>query len=79
MWAGIERDSLSFDEIRKLARGEVIKKTSKPIFFRNMTDLTLSISPVTANIKRATGKEIMNNEYKPQVVNLINFLLFTLL
>ncbi len=72
----MERDSLSFEEIRKLAEGGLVTKESKPRFHRNMKELSLSINPLTLNIRRSLTKtkraQQDNNQYLPPVVNLID-------
>lgn len=78
VWAGVERDSITFDEIRSLAKAEVIQKESKPRFHRNISDLSLTIKPVKFKVNRALLpkglhkglKRLVNNQYLPPVVGI---------
>ena len=72
MFAGVKRNSLSYDQIIQLLNGGEIKVTNKDRFFRSMTSFNVKIKDSVGIIKQNADKELVNNEYIPKHVQLLN-------
>ena len=70
MFAGIQRDSLSFDQIESLLNGAELKIDIGNRFYRSLTNLNIKIKPSTTTIKQNIDKKLVNNEYLPKHVEL---------
>ncbi len=70
VFAGITRHSLSFNEIEKLAKGEVLYKTKLVQFNRDIENLKIQIKEnVPVHIKKSSDKEIIDNNYITPHIN----------
>jgi len=70
VFSGVERNSLSWLEIEQIANGFTITKTTKPKFFKNLSNLNIQIkyNPVIS-ILHQTRKQISGNRYIPIKIN----------
>jgi hypothetical protein len=71
VFAGVQRDSLTFPEIKSLYEGKEITKEIETRFYKNLDNLSINIKPSKITIKFKTDKELIDNEYQPIKVNLI--------
>jgi len=65
VFAGVKRDSLSFNEIQQLHEGKVLTVKTGDRLFKSFTKLNLSFKQVTLNLKRTNIKPLINNIYYP--------------
>lgn len=72
VFSGYERDALTFEEVERIANGEVITKTTKPRFFKTMRDLSIEIKPSKISISKCNFKTLQNNIYIPQHIKIEN-------
>jgi len=64
VFAGVTRNSLSFNEIEKLAKGDTLHKTKSLQFNRDMEHLNISITNnIPIILKQRANKHIINNNY----------------
>ena len=73
MFAGVKRNSLSYDQIIQLLNGGEIKVTNKDRFFRSMTSFNIKIKDMETIVKINSDKELIDNEYLPLNVNLVDY------
>lgn len=71
VFAGIQRDSLSFDQIESLLNGAELKIDNGNRFYRSLTNLNIKIKPITTTIKQNIDKKLVNNEYLPKNIEFI--------
>lgn len=66
VFSGVERDSLTLDELIDLSLGNsIIKNINKPRFYRNFNNLSMKIkNNITLTIERDKDKSLVNNIYK---------------
>lgn len=66
-FAGIEKDSLTFDEIIKLAPkgGSTLVKEIPLRFYKSLKNLTINIDSTYVSITRSLDKPLINNNYIP--------------
>jgi hypothetical protein len=72
VFAGIQRDSLTFDEIIKLSKGFSLIKEIPLRFYKNLKSLSITISSTHVTISRSLDKKLVNNEYLPIHLNIFN-------
>lgn len=72
VFAGIERDSLTFSEIVKLSHGESLTKEIPLRFYKSLKNLNISINSTQVTISRSLDKQLINNNYIPLHLNLTN-------
>lgn len=65
VFAGIARDSISFEDIKKLYNGESITKISNDRFFKSLKNLSGKIKSVPITLKLTNEKKFVNNNYIP--------------
>ena len=65
VWAGVERNSLSFTEIFYMFKGGIINKIVNSRFFKSLTNLSIAIKDVELNLKFKPHKTLINNIYMP--------------
>jgi hypothetical protein len=70
VFAGVPRDSLSFEDIIKLTKGDKIVRLVPLRFFKSLKNLSINIKPTTLTIQMNHSKKLMNNIYYP--INIIN-------
>lgn len=71
VFAGVKRDSLKYSDFLEMLKGTEIKINTGTRFMRSMANLSIKIKPSTITIKQNTDKSLVNNEYLPLEVNLI--------
>jgi hypothetical protein len=64
-FAGIEKNSLTFDEIIKLSKGEKLVKEIPVRFYKSFQTLSISIDSTHVTICRSLDKPLINNLYLP--------------
>jgi hypothetical protein len=70
VFAGIVRNSLSFDDIIKLYNGKTLTRTVNNRFYKSFEDLTIRIKDVNIQLNFKTDKTLKNNIYYP--LNIFN-------
>lgn len=65
VWAGVKRDSISFDEIVKLRNGCKITKINKARFYRSLIKLSIVIKESITTIEFKPNKVLLDNKYIP--------------
>jgi hypothetical protein len=65
VFAGIQRDSLTFDEIIKLGNGETFVKEVPLRFYKSLINLSIKIDSTHLTISRSLDKPLLNNKYLP--------------
>lgn len=69
VFAGVPRDSLTFNEIKTISVGNVITKNISNRFFKDFSTLDIDIKNTFITIKNTSEKTLVNNEYLPLVIN----------
>lgn len=69
VFAGVPRDSLSFNEIKSISNGNVVTKNVSNRFFKDFSNLNIDIKNTFITIKNSNDKTLLNNEYLPIVIN----------
>jgi hypothetical protein len=64
-FAGIEKNSLTFDEIIKLSKGEKLVKEIPLRFYKSFQNLSITIDSTHVTISRSLDKALINNFYLP--------------
>jgi hypothetical protein len=65
VFAGVQRDSLTFEEIIKLSKGDTLVKEIPLRFYKSLKDLSISIDSTHVSISRSFDKPLINNRYVP--------------
>lgn len=65
VFAGIKRDSLTFEEIIKLFKGEIITKCSKERRFKSIKKLNIMLKDISTQISFKPKKLLLDNQYQP--------------
>jgi hypothetical protein len=65
VFSGITRDSLTFEEIIKLSKGESITKNIPLRFYKSLKNLSVTIDSTHVTISRSLDKELIDNKYIP--------------
>jgi hypothetical protein len=68
VWAGVPRDSLSFKEISLMAEGQTLETVSKDRFFRNLSDLKITVKDIKLSLSRSSFSK--DNCYHPVNIDL---------
>jgi len=75
VFSGVERNSLTWNEIDQIANGATIVKPSPARFFKNLSSLNINIkNNLEISISSLTRKLLINNKYLPIKIN-IKFLI----
>lgn len=69
-FAGVTKDSLTFNEVIKIFNGESITKIIPIRFFKSFINLNINIKPTKMTIKKNSHKKLLNNIYFP--INIFN-------
>jgi hypothetical protein len=70
-FAGIEKNSLTFDEIIKLSKGDKLVKEIPTRFFKSFKTLSINIDSTHVTICRSLDKPLINNLYLPLHLDLV--------
>ena len=65
VFAGVKRDSLTFEEIVKLFKGEIINKISKERRFKSIKKLNIILKDISTQISFKPKKLLLDNQYQP--------------
>lgn len=71
VFAGVSRDSLTFEQFEQLLNGVELKIINKNRFYKSLTTFNIRIKDSEAIIKQNTLKPLVNNEYLPVNINTI--------
>jgi len=75
IFSGVERNSLTFNEIEQIAKGVSLTKPSTAKFYKNINNLNIIIKEsLQTTISYNTRKTLLNNKYLPIRIN-IKFLI----
>lgn len=69
VFAGAQRDSITFEEIKKISLGTEIVKTYENVFTRDVSKLDIQIKERKITLALSTDKIIDNNNYIPIHIN----------
>ena len=69
VFAGIPRDSLTYEQIVELSEGKTLESTSKLRFYKSFSSLNIKIKEISVKIKRSNDKKLVGNKYMPTHVN----------
>lgn len=71
IFSGIERNSLSWNEIEQIAKGFTLIKTSPIRFYKNFDNLNIVIkNQLKTSIIFNARKKVFNNKYLPIIINI---------
>ena len=65
VFAGVPRNSLTFDEIKNISAGQIITKNISNRFFKSFNNLNIDIKDTFITIKNNNDKILINNEFLP--------------
>jgi hypothetical protein len=65
VFAGVERNSIPWNEVVDLFNGKTLTKIKNDVFFKSMKSLNIKIQDRTLNIKFKPDKILINNNYIP--------------
>ena len=66
VFAGVKRDSLTFEQILELKEGGQIVVLNKNRFFKSLANFSIQIKSTNTTIKQSNDKKLVNNEYLPK-------------
>jgi len=72
VFAGVRRDSLSFEEIIKLSEGYTICKEIPTRFYKSLQKFIISLAITPVTISRSLDKRLVDNNYLPIHFELTN-------
>lgn len=67
--SGVPRNTIPFNDIIKLAKGDILTKDLPNRFFKSFKDLNINIKTTKLTIKQTNNKIINNNIYNPYIIN----------
>jgi hypothetical protein len=70
VFAGVTRNSLSFNEIKDIFNGKTIVKNIPIRFYKTFKDLSIAIKSTKVTIKKTNDKLLIDNHYLP--INIFN-------
>ena len=65
VWAGIKRNSISFEDIESLYKGCKITRTIHNRFFKSLVNLNIAIKDTKVTIEFNPDKKLVDNQYIP--------------
>lgn len=71
-WAGVPKNSLSFEDIIKFFKGETLTRFIPVRFFKNFDTLDIVIKSLTITTKKSGYKKLVNNVYIPFTIFNLN-------
>ena len=72
MFAGVGRNSVTYEQIKHLAEGGVIIRDNIPTFYKSLERLEIKIKDTSLTVKANADKSLKDNKYKPLHINLID-------
>lgn len=74
VFAGIERDSLSYEEILDLSKGKKLTKTVENRFYKSFNNLEIKIvSKLEITVQQTKLKQLVSNNYIPITLKDFNY------
>jgi len=70
VFSGVDRNSLTFEEVESIYNGKVILKATGDRFFRSIQRLDVKIKSVNTTISKSYVKVLVDNKYLPLKLNL---------
>ena len=65
IFSGVKRNSLTWNEIESIAKGNIVHKTTSNRFYKDFKSLNITINSSSISIKFDTSKKLKNNIYEP--------------
>lgn len=65
VFSGVERNSLNFDELTKLSKGEILIKNIDNRFYKSLHTFNITIMDTKISIKKSYDKNLINGKYIP--------------
>ena len=72
MFAGVSRNSLSFEDIQHLASGGSIERSDIVRFHKSIQTLDIKIRETSLTVKASADKPLIGNKYIPLHIDLVN-------
>jgi hypothetical protein len=72
VFSGIKRDSLTFEEVQKIFKGETIEKNVPIKFYKSFNNLNITIKSNKISVSMKKDKLLINNNYIPIHINETN-------
>lgn len=72
VFAGVTRNSLSFDDIKNISQGGIIEKIIPVRFYKSLENLSITIKSSKTTIRLNHDKDLIKNRYIPLHVNDLN-------
>lgn len=69
VFAGIKRNSLTFNEIKSIFNGSILIKEIPSRFYKSFNNLNITIKSAKVSIRMNNEKELINNIYIPKNIN----------
>nr|YP_010165715.1 hypothetical protein K8L25_mgp05 [Lactarius trivialis]QRN74287.1 hypothetical protein [Lactarius trivialis] len=70
VFSGVERNSLTWDEIERIADGNIIEKNSPAKFYKNIDNLNINIKDqLKLSIQFKTSKNLVGNTYRTRFIH----------
>ena len=69
IWAGVKRNSLSFNELKYLFKGGLVTRLINNRFFKSLSNLSISIKDINLTLKYKPFKKLVDNQYLAIKVN----------
>ena len=69
VWAGVKRNSISFEEIESLFKGNIITRTISNRFFKSLVNLNIAIKDTKVTIEFNPSKKLVGNNYQPLTIH----------
>ena len=66
---GVKRNSISFEEIESLFKGNVITRTISNRFFKSLVNLNIAIKDTKVTIEFNPSKKLVGNNYQPLTIH----------
>ena len=70
--SGVTRDSLTFEEIEGVYKGNILTKETPNRFYKFLNNFTIIIKPSKTTISFYSSKELVGNDYIPTHINDLN-------
>src|SRR5215813_9669206 len=65
VFSGVERNSLSFNEVKHIFNGSTIVKNIPVRFYKSLSNLSIKIDSSKISIQKSDFKKLINNKYIP--------------
>lgn len=65
VFAGVERDSLTFEQVESIALGNELKVNTGSRFYKTFYNLNIRITDSFTTVSKSNSKELIDNNYIP--------------